>query len=140
MSLYGASQIRSLEDFANSNEVLEMFIIDDLMRADDATVKQFCESEEAKILVEKSVLKKPSLMRLDAAADQKRRMKLMAYQMAKDANDPEWVKLKKYTAKRKECIGKIMTKYGPRAEKAAKIAQKNYIKTAQKLPSTPEKR
>ena len=75
-------------------------------------------------------------MRLSKADDEKRRVKLMAYQLAKNANDPQFTKLKMYTAKRKECIAKIMQKYGSKATKMAKIAQKNYIATAKKIQGT----
>lgn len=132
-TLYGASQLATMEAVANSDAVLEMFIVDDLLRGTSDQIKQFCESEEAKILQEKSVLKKPTMMRLSKADDEKRRVKLMAYQLAKEANDPEWTKLKNFTEKRKASINKIMTKYGPKAEKMAKIAQKNYIATAKKI-------
>ena len=130
MSLFGAQQTVSIEEAAKSNTILEMMIVDDVLRGTSEQIKQFCESEEAKILEEKAVLKKPTMMRLSKADDEKRRIKLMAYQLAKEAKDPEWEKLKLYTAKRKESIAKIMKKYGTRAEKMAKIAQKNYIKTA----------
>ena len=130
MSLFGAQQTVSIEEAAKSNTILEMMIVDDVMRGTSEQIKQFCESEEAKILVEKAVLKKPTMMRLSKQDDEKRRIKLIAYQLAKEAKDPEWEKLKMYTAKRKECISKIMRKYGNKAEKMAKIAQKNYIKTA----------
>lgn len=132
-NLYGASQLATMEAVANSDAVLEMFIVDDLLRGTSDQIKQFCESEEAKILQEKSVLKKPTMMRLSKADDEKRRVKLMAYQLAKEANDPEWTKLKNFTEKRKASINKIMAKYGPKAEKMAKIAQKNYIATAKKI-------
>lgn len=131
MSLYGTSQLDSMEKVANSNSILEMFIVDDLMHTSSSQeIKNFCESKEAEILQEKAVLKKPTLMRLSKADDEKRRVKLIAYQLAKDANDPEWTKLKNFTKKRKESIAKIMQKYGRKAEKMAKIAQKNYIKNA----------
>ena len=131
-TLYGTSQIAGLERMANSNEVLEMLLVDDMLRCSTEQIQEFCKSEEAKVLVEKAVLKKPTMMRLSKEDDKKRRVKLMAYQLAKSANDPEWEKLKTYTKKRKESIAKIMNKYGARAEKMANIAQKNYIKTAAK--------
>ena len=131
--LYGANTaINSMESIANSDAVLEMFLVDDIMKGSSDQIKQFCESTEAKILQEKAVLKKPTMMRLSKADDEKRRIKLMAYQLAKEAGDPEWEKLKKFTAKRKESIAKIMNKYGAKAERMAKIAQKNYIATASK--------
>jgi hypothetical protein len=119
-----------MEAAANSDKVLEMFIVDDVLKGSSDQIKRFCESEEAKILQEKAVLKKPTMMRLSKVDDEKRRVKLLAYQLAKEANDPEWSKLKKYTELRKTSINKIMKKYGNKAEKMAKIAQKNYIKTA----------
>lgn len=136
MSLYGASQVASMESIANSNDVLEMFIVDDVMRGTSEQIKEFCESTEAQILQEKAVLKKPTMMRLSKEDDQKRRIKLMAYKLAKESKDPEWEKLKKYTALRKQSISKIMKKYGPKAEKLAKIAQKNYIATASKVSNS----
>lgn len=132
-NLYGAAQLTSMEEFANSDAVLEMFIVDDVLRGTSDQIKEFCESEEARILQEKQVLKKPTMMRLSKEDDKKRRVKLMAYQLAKADKCPEWTKLKTFTAKRKECIAKIMQKYGARAEKLATIAQKNYVKTASKM-------
>lgn len=140
MSLYGTDSLTSVEELANSNTILEMLFTDDILRLNDEQIKEFCTSESAKILEEKAVLKKPTLVRLSKADDEKRRVKLIAYQLAKDANDPEWTKLKSYTAKRKESINKIMKKYGNKAKKIAKLAQKNYINTAKKLPSQPEKK
>jgi hypothetical protein len=133
MSLYGAKPIDSIEKIANSREVLEAFVVDDIIRLPETDIKAFCESEEAKILLEKNVLNKPTLMRLDKKSDQLRRQKLIAYQLAKAANDPNWVKLVKYQKLRKECIQKIMDKYGKKAAKIATKAQKNYIKTASKV-------
>lgn len=133
MSLYGTQQIATMESVANSNEVLEMFFVDDLMKGSSEQIKEFCESVEAQILQEKQVLKKPTMMRLSKQDDEKRRVKLMAYQLAKDNNDPLWEKLVKYTKLRKEVIAQIMKKYGPKATKMAKIAQKNYIATANKV-------
>lgn len=134
--LYGAKPVDSIEKIGNSSELLEAFFVDDILRLSSDDIKTFCESEEAKILEEKAVLKKPTMMRLSKADDEKRRIKLTAYQLAKEANDPEFAKLKKYTALRKQSINKIMNKYGTKAAKIAKVAQKNYIKTASKVKDT----
>ena len=131
--LYGQTVMESIEKMGNSDAVLEAFLVDDIMRQDENKIKEFCESAEAQILVEKAVLKKPTLIRLDAASDLNRRTKIIAYMLAKEAGDPNFAKLKKYTALRKECIKKIMDKYGLKANKIANVAQKNYIKTAAKV-------
>lgn len=136
MALYGTEQISDMESVANSDHILEMFIVDDVMHGTSDQIHEFVESDQAKILQERNVLKKPTLIRLSKKDDEKRRIKLIAYQLAKDSNDPEWTKLEKYQKLRKESIDKIMRKYGSKAQRMAKIAQKNYIKTARKLPKT----
>ena len=69
-------------------------------------------------------------MRLGQADDLKRRQKLTAYELAKQAKDPLWTKLVENRKKEKELIKKIMQKYGNKADKVAKIGQKEYIKQA----------
>ena len=56
-------------------------------------IHEFCESAQAQILTERQVLNKKSLMRLSKADDQKRRIKLIVYQMAAEKNDPDWKKI-----------------------------------------------
>ena len=137
MSLYGNNILNSDDRIANSDRVLEMLIVDDTIRGSKDQIKAFCESDLCKVLQERQVLKKPTLMRLSRADEEKRRIKLMAYELARDAKDPEYAKLQKYTKLRKESIAKIMKKYGPRAEKIAKKAVKNYIAVASKAPNKP---
>jgi hypothetical protein len=131
-TLYGTSHIASIEEAASSDALLEAYLVDDIMHGSEEQIKQFCESEEAKILVEKAVLKKPTLIRLSASADFKRRVKLTAYQLAKDNKDPNWAKLVKYQGLKKQYAQKILTKYGKKAERIAKLQQKAYIKNAKK--------
>jgi len=127
MNLYGANDSKSIEDIANSDSLMELFFLDDMLHSSSEEISEFCESTEAQVLVEKSVLNKPTLIRLSKVDDQKRRVKIIAYQLAKEANDPEWNKMKKYTALRKQSIRKIMRKYGKKAQRISKVAQKNYI-------------
>lgn len=129
--IFGASNLNEFNK-AQVAAVVENFIIDDISRGDSEDIKRFCESAEAQVLVEKQVLKKPTLMRLSKADDQKRRTKLTAFQLAKDANDPLWAKLQKNRKQEKQLIGQIMKKYGAKAQKLAAIAQKDYIKVASK--------
>ena len=138
MSLYGAKPIDSIEKIGNSNEILEAFFVDDILKMSSEEIHEFCKSEEANILVEKAVLNKKALMRLDKQSDQVRRTKLIACQLAKNADDQLWHKLVKYQKLRKETINKIMDKYGTKAAKIAVVAQKNYIKTASKVKDAKE--
>ena len=138
--LYGTSHLTDIEEMANSDAIFEMFVVDDVLRGTQEEIQKFCESEEAKILVEKQVLNKPTLHRLSKADDLKRRVKLISYQMAKEANDPLFTKLVKYQKLKKESAQKILNKYGKRAERVAKMAQKNYIKKAKSMQATPQEK
>lgn len=135
-NLYGTSQITSIEEAANNDALLELYLVDDILRGSTDQIQEFCKSEEAQILVEKQVLNKPTLHRLSKQDDLKRRIKLTAYQLAKDANDPNWAKLVKYQGLKKQYANKILQKYGKKAERIAKIAQKNYIKKSRSVKAT----
>lgn len=137
-NLYGSAQIASIEEAAKSDALMELYLVDDIMSGTPEQIKQFCESEEAQILIEKQVLNKPTLHRLSKADDLKRRVKLTAYALAKQANDNNWKMLVKYSGLKKQYANKILAKYGKRAEKIAKIAQKEYIKKSRALKATAE--
>lgn len=129
--LYGTSHIASIEEAANDSALLELYLIDDVLRGTSEEITKFCESQEAAILVEQGVLKKNALVRMNTLeSDFNRRVKLTAYQLAKAAKDPNFDKLVKYSRLKKEFATKILDKYGARAARIAKVAQKNYIKRA----------
>jgi len=130
--LYNSDKVISLEQIANSNMMLEMMIVDDVMRGDTQSIKEFCESEQAKILQEKQVLRKPTMMRLSKQDDQVRRTKLAVYALAKAAKDPDYKKLKMFIKGKKAMTAKLMKKYGNKGQRVANLAQKNYIKVAAK--------
>lgn len=132
MAIFGSNQLSAVTEGVNMQALVEMFAYDDISRGTEAQIKEFCESAEAKALLEKGVFKKPTLMRLGKADDLKRRQKLTAFELAKQANDTLWKQLVKNRKKEKELISKIMKKYGNKADKVAKVAQKNYIAAARK--------
>ena len=139
MELYGANDnIMDLEKLAESDEIFEMLLVEELLRGSSDQIHAFLESPEATVLIgEKAVLRKPTLIRLSKIDDQKRRTKLMAYQLAKESNDPSWNKLKKCLVMKKQLIRKIMAKFGPKATRLSKLSQKAYIKKTKALKATP---
>lgn len=138
--LYDSSKVISLEEVANSNYMLEMMIVDDVLRGDIESIKEFCKSPQAKVLQEKQVLRKPTMMRLSKADDAVRRTKLAVYALAKAANDADFRKLKMYIKGKKAMTAKLMKKYGNKASRVANIAQKNYMKVAQSAPASEDKK
>lgn len=136
--LYGTQQILSVDEAAQSDEILEAFLVDEIMQGSAEDIEKFCESAEAQILVEKQVLNKPTLIRMSKEGDYKRRVKLICYTLAKNAQDPLWAKLVKFQKLKKEYSQKIFDKYNTKAARIAKTAQKEYIKKAKTLKATPE--
>lgn len=142
MALYGhkflteavAPEDSDLEG-VNMQPYIELMAFDDLSHAPSDKIHEFCESAQAQILTERQVLNKKSLMRLSKADDQKRRIKLIVYQMAAEKNDPDWKKMMLHRNKMKEFRAKLIKKYGARASKIAKKAQVDYIKRAKKDPN-----
>lgn len=86
------------------------------------------ESEEAAILEAKGKISRKTIIRLNKKDDMERRTSAAAYQMAKDANDPDWIKLVKALDMKKKYKSKILKKYGVKAQRVAKQSQRDYLK------------
>jgi len=144
MSLYGHKLIQSVNEADDElkgldlTPYIEMLAYDDISRGSEEQIHEFMESELATVLTEKNVLSKKSVYKLNMRdIDKKRRIKMVAYQMAKENNDPAFKKMTLYRDKWKEQRAIIMKKYGKRAIKVATVAQKEYIKAAKKEEDKP---
>lgn len=134
MGLFDPATIEGIdENFDNElNDIIEAFIVEEVSKMDSDSIKAWTESDECKALVEAQVLRKPTMMRLSKADDERRRMKIVAYQLAKEANDPLYTKMLKYRTLWKQTSNKIVDKYGNKAERKAKKAQQEYIRNYSK--------
>ena len=144
MSLYGhkflaenAAEDNELEGI-NLESYVQLIAYDDISRGSEEQIREFMESELANVLTERSVLSKRAVYKLNQRdIDKKRRIKMVAYQMAKENNDPAFKKMVFHRKKMKEYKAILMKKYGKKAEKIAAVSQREYIKAARKAPSTP---
>lgn len=128
-NLYGTTTITSIEEAAKDERLMALYALDDIMNESVEDIEAFCESEEGKIIMEKVGLEKKIVDRATVRKmDLNRRIKLTAYQLAKDSKDPNWDKLVKYSKLKKMYASKILNKFGKKAERIAKISQKEYIK------------
>ena len=131
--LYGVSHIQSIEEMAKSDVIMELYLIYDVLSGNSEQITQFCESTEGQILLEKNAFAKKILTKEEQQKrDFNRRVKLIAYQMCKQMEPALFAKLTKHLKLKKQYANQIMTKYGPRAEKVARAAQKEYIKKMRK--------
>ena len=129
MNLYGTGTIASIDEMVGNEELMSMYLLDDMMQESADAIREFCDSEQGKVIMEKVGLDKKIIDRATIRKmDLNRRIKLTAYQMARDAKDPSWAKLVKYSGLKKQYAAKILNKYGKKAERIAKINQKEYIK------------
>lgn len=132
MGLYGNKPNMDLLSEAasvieNVEELQEAFIAYELACLPPDQYKAFTESEECNAMLEKGLIGRRTLVRLDKNDDLSRRKKMAAFQIAKEKGDPLWDKLVKNRVKERDLISKIVAKYGNKAEKAAKIGQKDYL-------------
>lgn len=134
MGLFSSDTIEGIDEQLDTslNDLVEAFIVDEVSKMDSDDIRAWCESDEAKGLVEAQVLRKPTMMRLSKADDEKRRTKIAAYRLAKANNDPLYRKLIKYRQLWKQTSEKILEKYGSKAAREAKKGQAVYIRNYQK--------
>ena len=140
MSLFGNDALKSADSNFDIDSIVEAFLYDDLQRMSSEQIKQFLESDQCVALQERQVLKKPTVMRLSKVDDEKRRIKLICYQLARENKDPNWDKCVKYRALWKKYRGIIFDKYKNRATRLAQISQKEYIKRARTEKATEEQK
>lgn len=131
-----------LEDTAQSvvEATAASYLYTELAKLDDEARKEFVESAEAEALLEKAVLNKKTMVRLSRQDDMARRVKIAAYQLAKDKKDPLWTKLVLNRVKERQFIAKIVQKYHNAAVKLAKVGQREFIKSASKIKALPNKK
>ena len=115
--------------------LVEAFLVDDLQRMTSDQLAEFCApGGQGEALVEAKKLGKKTFVRLSKQDDLARRTTMVAMKMAKEHKDPLFDKLALNRVKEKDLLEKINTKYGSKAEKEARGAQKDYIKTMKKVP------
>ena len=135
MSLFNAETLEGIsESFEDQalDLVVESFIVDEISKMDEEDVKAWCESEECLALQESNVLRKSTAMRLSRQDDFKRREKIAAYTLARQANDPLYAKMLKQRSLFKQTSNKILAKYGTKATRLAKKGQAAYMKDYKK--------
>lgn len=113
-------------------EYVQLIAADETTRLPEEKIQQLLESGEFQALQEKQIINNKTMMRLSKADDFKRRVKLIAYKLAKDAKNPHWGKMMTWRGKWKGERDEILKIFGKKAEKIARLAQKEYIKKAKK--------
>jgi hypothetical protein len=108
--------------------LMEHVFVDVVSCMDESTRNEYLQSDEVKALEEAGVIGKKTIVRLSKMDDLSRRIKLAAFQKAKEDNDANWVALRKNRVKERELIGKIMNKYSNRVKKDAVQAQRSLLK------------
>lgn len=113
------------------NGLIEAFIYDEISSLGRDKVEEFCRPNGVgEQLVTEGKMSKKTIVRLNKQDDLARRKKLACLKLAKEANDPLYHKAVMYRAKQKECVAKIMQKYGTKGERIAKKAQQEYLHPA----------
>lgn len=119
------------------NTLVEAFLVDDMSRLNEQQLAEFCApGGVGDALVEAGKLGKKTMVRLSKTDDLKRRSMMSALQHAKEKGDPLFNQLALNRVKEKDLLDAIYNKYRVIAEKDAKMAQKEYIKTIRTVPGS----
>lgn len=111
--------------------LIEAFVYDEILSLGMDKVEEFCRPNGVgEQLVTEGKISKKTIVRLNKKDDLARRKKLACLKLAKEANDPLYHKAVMYRTKEKECVAKIMQKYGVKGERIAKKAQQEYLHPA----------
>ena len=103
----------------------------------EQALKEFCNSEEVQALVEARKMPKKTFVRLGKADDLQRRKNMACLILARENNDPLFKKLAKNRLQERKIRNAIYKRYGNKADRVAKISQKQHIKDMQKMKALP---
>ena len=112
----------------NMDELMEQFFYDEHYADSDEEKRALIESADAVLLEKSNISSRKTMVRLNKNDDITRRTTMAALQIAKDNNDSLWKALVKNRVQERKLIGEIVKKYGTKAERAAKVGQKEYLK------------
>ena len=131
--IYGNGAFNSGIDNSEIPEgFLEQCIVDEVSHLTDEQIQEFCNSPEAEQMVQEGTLRKKTLVPLSKKDDMSRHRTMAAFSLAREKKDPLWTKLVKNRVQERKLIGEIVKKYGAKADRVAKIGQKEYLKN--KMP------
>lgn len=125
------------EEFGSTEEELvtatvEAAIFDDLAMMTLEQRQMFINSEEFKVLSEAGLtgaIGRNTIVKLNKADDMERRIGQAGLTIAREKNDALWIALMKNRKKERKLLNAIDKKYRNQAERVAKVAQKQYLKT-----------
>ena len=116
------------EEFRDPSLLEQVFIADEVAHLPEEKIKEFCKpGGVGEQLVQEGKFRRNTLVKLSKKDDLSRRETMLAMQMAKDANDPLWRKYVINTQRRNELKAKMKKKYSMKANRAAKVAQKEFL-------------
>lgn len=120
-------------------EIFEDCFMEDVQSLPEDVRKEYLESEEAVMLEAKRLINGKTRIRMSKSDDLARRTNLGSLAIAREKGDPEYKKFIFFRVKMKLAKKKIIAKYGSKAQKAAKLSQKQYLKKAPVLASLKNK-
>lgn len=116
----------------DKNELLEAFFAFQVSSMPQKIRKEYLLSEEVHDLVEAGVVGRRTIVRLNKKDDLARRIKLAAYQKAKEKGDAKWKALVKLQMKKRKLVSDIMRQYSQVVKADAIRSQKNLIRISPK--------
>lgn len=132
MNLSAEPDLTTEELDAIANKLYEIMLSEAIAALDPETQEAVTESEAFEAFCEAKRFKKKTIVKLNQKDDLQRRTSQAAIIIAGERNDPLFKKLELNRQKEKELLGQIKRKYNSQATKAAKVAQRDFVKDVNK--------
>lgn len=127
-----AEPLSEAELEAVTNFLVECMVNEAIDNLDEDAAREYICSEEYDILCETKKFKKKTIVKLNQKDDLSRRQTQAAIIIAQQKDDPLARKLTANRVKERELLDQIERKYATQALKAAKNAQRDYVKDVNK--------
>ena len=131
MGLFSTGNVEvTIENSIKDKDTFEQLMIaDEVANLPEEELNEFCKPGGlGETLVTEGKLKNRTLVRLSKKDDLARRKKMACYQLAKEANSPDWKKFSFHRQKALEHEKRMFKQYGAKAERIAKESQRDYLK------------
>lgn len=116
----------------NPNLFTEAVIFDEISRRSASDIKNFCRSNEAKMMIEAGVISQGTIERLDAHTDDHCK-DISVCHIASENEDPLWQELIMARREERRIMNELLNKYGNNAEEIGSQVRKEIIE--KKIPT-----
>lgn len=126
-TVFGGTNVKLESALKNPNQFREAVICESIRSLPSDKVREFCASEEAKIMVREGYITPDTIERLEDGCDNNNIFKTTVCHMAKEADDPDWDAFVMHQIESRRLMNDMIAKYGDKAKDIADNVQTDFV-------------